>query len=353
MEKKYGKGVISLFIRFLLITACSISGFFISYINFDKSIPFSFIGLLLGLLIALTVIQIEQVIRKASLRIILGGVIGTIIGLSIALLLSYGLRFITNLEKQEIALWIFILLTCILGYLGLVIGTKKSEEVSFPLLASLKGVRGGGDVRILDTSVIIDGRIADVCDTGFIEGNLIVPRFVLDELQHIADSSDSMKRSRGRRGLDILNRMQKIIGINIEIIDQDFPKVKGVDGKLVALARKMNGKLITNDFNLNKVAELQGIKILNVNELANALKPVVLPGETMVVKVIKEGKEPGQGVAYLDDGTMVVIDHGSRNLGDTVEVAVTSVLQTTAGRMIFSEMKTVVPEKRMQGLNAL
>ena len=342
-----------MFIRFLLITACSISGFFISYINFDKSIPFSFIGLLLGLLIALTVIQIEQVIRKASLRIILGGVVGTIIGLSIALLLSYGLRFIpTDLAKQEIALWIFILLCCILGYLGLVIGTKKSEEVSFPLLSSLKGVRGG-DVRILDTSVIIDGRIADICDTGFIEGNLIVPRFVLDELQHIADSSDSMKRSRGRRGLDILNRMQKTIGINIEIVDQDFPKVKGVDGKLIALARKMNGKLVTNDFNLNKVAELQGIKILNVNELANSLKPVVLPGETMVVKVIKEGKEPGQGVAYLDDGTMVVIDHGSRNLGDTVEVAVTSVLQTTAGRMIFSEMKTVVPEKRMQGLNAL
>jgi uncharacterized protein YacL len=341
-----------LLMRFLLIAACSISGFFISYINFDKSIPFSFIGLLLGLLIALTVIQIEQVIRKASLRIILGGVIGTIIGLLIALLLSYGLRFITNIEKQEIALWIFILLTCILGYLGLVIGTKKSEEVSFPFLGALKGVRSA-DVRILDTSVIIDGRIADICETGFIEGNLTVPRFVLDELQHIADSSDSMKRSRGRRGLDILNRMQKTIGINIEIVDQDFPKVKGVDGKLVAMARKMNGKLITNDFNLNKVAELQGIKILNVNELANALKPVVLPGETMVVKIIKEGKEPGQGVAYLDDGTMVVIDHGSRNLGDTVEVAVTSVLQTTAGRMIFSEMKAVVPEKRMQGLNTL
>ena len=342
-------------IRFVLIAACSISGFFISYINFDKSIPFSFIGLFLGLLIALTVIQIEQVMRKASLRIILGGVIGTIIGLSIALLLSYGLRFITNIEKQEIALWIFILLTCILGYLGLVIGSKKSVEVSFPSLAGFGGLKGirGGDYRILDTSVIIDGRIADISETGFLEGNLIVPRFVLDELQHIADSSDSMKRSRGRRGLDILNRMQKTVGINIEIVDQDFPKIKGVDGKLVALAKKTNGKIITNDFNLNKVAELQGIKILNVNELANALKPVVLPGESMVVKVIKEGKEPGQGVAYLDDGTMVIVDHASRNLGDTVEVTVTSVLQTTAGRMIFSELKALAAEKKMHGANAL
>jgi len=189
--------------------------------------------------------------------------------------------------------------------------------------------------------VIIDGRIADICDTGFMEGNLIVPRFVLDELQHIADSSDSMKRSRGRRGLDILNRMQKSAGMNIEVVDQDFPKIKGVDGKLVALAKKMGGKIITNDFNLNKVAELQGIRILNVNELANALKPVVLPGEMMTVKIIKEGKEPGQGVAYLDDGTMVIVDNAVKRQGETVEVLVTSVLQTTAGRMIFSEIKEV------------
>jgi uncharacterized protein YacL len=162
-----------------------------------------------------------------------------------------------------------------------------------------------------------------------------------------------MKRSRGRRGLDILNRMQKIHSINIEIVDQDFPKIKGVDAKLVALAKKMNGKIITNDFNLNKVAELQGIKILNVNELANALKPVVLPGELMVVKVIKEGKEHGQGVAYLDDGTMVIVDHASRHLNETVEVAVTSVLQTTAGRMIFTEMKAVVHDKKVHTIEAL
>jgi Integral membrane protein (PIN domain superfamily) len=180
------------------------------------------------------------------------------------------------------------LLTCILGYLGLVLGWKKSEEINLAGFGyAKKSMKSNKDYRIVDTSVIIDGRIADICDTGFIEGNLIVPRFILDELQHIADSSDSMKRSRGRRGLDILNQMQKSVDINIEIVDQDFPKIKEVDSKLVALAKKTNGKIITNDFNLNKVAELQGVKILNVNELANALKPVVLPGEVMMVKVIK------------------------------------------------------------------
>jgi len=340
-----------LLIRSLLILACSIFGYFIAFKYLDPYL--SVIGLILGFIAAFSVIQIEQIIRKISLRIILGGVTGTIIGLLIAILLSYGLSFVSIWEKQEIVPWAYALLACILGYLGLVIGSKKSEEFSFPALGSFKGFRGGTDYRILDTSVIIDGRIADICDTGFMEGNLIVPRFILDELQHIADSSDSMKRSRGRRGLDILNRMQKNQGINIEIVDQDFPKIKGVDAKLVALGKKMNGKIITNDFNLNKVAELQGIKILNVNELANALKPVVLPGELMVVKVIKEGKEHGQGVAYLDDGTMVIVDHASRHLGETVEVAVTSVLQTTAGRMIFTEMKAVVQEKKIHSIEAL
>ncbi len=335
-----------LLIRFILITACSLSGYFIAfkYTHF----PFSLLGLLAGFLVAIFVIQLEQAIRKVTLRVIFGGVIGTIIGLVIAFLFAYGLSFVSILEKQEIAAWIYVLLTCILGYLGLVLGSKKSEEVSFSFFGSSKAYRAG-EHRILDTSVIIDGRIADICDTGFMEGNMIVPRFVLDELQHIADSSDSMKRSRGRRGLDILNRMQKSAGMNIEVVDQDFPKIKGVDGKLVALAKKMGGKIITNDFNLNKVAELQGIKILNVNELANALKPVVLPGEVMVVKIIKEGKEPGQGVAYLDDGTMVIVDNAVKHQGETVDVLVTSVLQTTAGRMIFSELKTVHNEKNSLG----
>ncbi len=330
-------------IRFLLIFACSLSGYFIAYKYYG--FPISLIGLLFGFLVAIFVIQVEQGIRKVSLRIIFGGVLGTVTGLVIALLLAYGLNYASLWEKQEIGPFIYILLASILGYLGLVIGSKKSEEFSLPFFGSSSKPVKSGDYRILDTSVIIDGRIADICETGFIEGNLVVPRFVLEELQHIADSSDSMKRSRGRRGLDILNRMQKAGGINIEIVDQDFPKIKGVDGKLVALAKKAGGKILTNDFNLNKVAELQGIKILNVNDLANALKPVVLPGETMVVKVIKEGKEPGQGVAYLDDGTMVIVDNAVKHQGETVEVTVTSVLQTTAGRMIFSELKEVLHEK--------
>ena len=340
-----------LVIRFILIITCSLSGFFIARYSFkytNSPVSFSLLGLFAGFLVSIFVIQLEQAIRKVTLRVIFGGVIGTITGLVIAFLFAYGLSFVSILEKQDIAPWIYALLTCILGYLGLVIGSKKSEEVSFPLFGSSRS-SVVSDYRILDTSVIIDGRIADVCDTGFVEGNLIVPRFVLDELQHIADSSDSLKRSRGRRGLDILNRMQKSVGMSIEVVDQDFPKIKGVVAKLIALAKKMNGKIITNDFNLNKVAELQGIKILNVNELANALKPVVLPGELMTVKIIREGKEPGQGVAYLDDGTMVIVDNAVKQQGETVEVLVTSVLQTTAGRMIFSELKEAVQERNSYG----
>ena len=212
---------------------------------------------------------------------------------------------------------------------------KKVEEFSF--LNSQQSA--SHDYRVLDTSVIIEGRIADICDSGFIEGDLIVPRFVLNELQFLADSSDSMKRLRGRRGLDVLNHMQKSSNINIEIVEQDFPKIKGVDGKLVALAKHLNAKLLTNDYNLNKVAQLQGVRVLNVNELANAMKPVVLPGEQMTVKIIREGKESGQGVGYLDDGTMIIVDSGQKMLNMNVDVVVTSVLQTTAGRMIFSEIK--------------
>jgi uncharacterized protein YacL len=337
-----------LIVKILLVLACSLSGLFIahSYYGF----PIALIGLFLGFMIALFVINIEEAIRKVSLRIIFGGVVGMIIGLLIAFLLAYGLNFVSNImEKQQVVPWIYTLLTGIMAYLGLLIGSKKIEEFSFFGLGQPKD---SGDYRILDTSVIIDGRIADISDTGFLQGNLIVPRFVLDELQYIADSSDSMKRSRGRRGLDILNRMQRSVGVNIEISDQDFPKLKGVDAKLVALAKKINAKIVTNDFNLNKVAELQGIRILNVNELANALKPVVLPGETMTVKIIKEGKETGQGVAYLDDGTMIVVDNAQKHQGSNVEVLVTSVLQTTAGRMIFSELKGVAPEKKSYGLAA-
>jgi uncharacterized protein YacL len=300
------------------------------------------VGFIIGLVVALLVIMVEKDIRKLSLRVIAGGVVGIVIGLVIALLLGFGLNLVVRIqENQQFVPWIYLLLTGILGYLGLVLGSKKADEFS------LRAAEGKENVerRLLDTSVIIDGRIADICDTGFIDGSLIVPRFVLNELQFIADSSDSMKRSRGRRGLDVLNRMQKSTTINIEIVEQDFPKIKGVDGKLVALAQKLNAKLMTNDYNLNKVAELQGVKVLNLNELANAMKPVVLPGEQMLVKIIREGKEPGQGVGYLDDGTMIIVDGAQKMINMTIEVVVTSVLQTTAGRMIFTELKEAA-EKR-------
>ncbi|MHB8829104.1 MAG: PIN domain-containing protein [Syntrophales bacterium] len=322
---------------------CSLSGYFIAYHSYYDWWKW-IVGVFVGALAAALVIQIEKIARRVSLRVILGGVVGMLIGLLIAFLLAYGLNFVSNImENRQVVPWIYTLLTAALGYMGLVLGSQKVEEVSMFGWGPAKEI---SDYRILDTSVIIDGRIADIADTGFLEGNLIVPRFVLDELQYVADSADSLKRARGRRGLDILNRMQRSSGIYIDVVDHDFPKIKGVDSKLVALAKKTNGRIITNDFNLNKVAELQGIKILNVNELANALKPVVLPGELMTVKIIKDGKEPGQGVAYLEDGTMIIVDNAQRYQGENVEALVTSVLQTTAGRMIFSEMKAAANDKK-------
>lgn len=326
-------------VRIILILACSISGYAIVYYTSESNstlIIKSVGGFIIGLLIALSVIGIEKEIRKLSLKVIIGGVAGMIIGLLIALIFGFGLNFVSKImENQQVLPWVYLLITGIFGYLGLFLGSKKIEEFSF--LNIEKNTRH--DYRVLDTSVIIEGRIADICDSGFIEGDLIVPRFVLNELQFLADSSDSMKRLRGRRGLDVLNHMQKSSNINIEIVEQDFPKIKGVDGKLVALAKHLNAKLLTNDYNLNKVAQLQGVRVLNVNELANAMKPVVLPGEQMTVKIIREGKESGQGVGYLDDGTMIIVDSGQKMLNMNVDVIVTSVLQTTAGRMIFSEIK--------------
>ena len=333
-------------VRALLVLACSISGYFIAYYMADTSSYALFqgiVGFIIGFGVALLVIRVEKDIRKLSLRIIAGGVIGMVVGLLIALMLGFGLNLLVKFptQNQHIVPWIYMLLTGILGYLGLVLGSKKAEEFSFRNTEEKESVNN----RLLDTSVIIDGRIADICDTGFLDGALIVPRFVLNELQFIADSSDSMKRSRGRRGLDVLNRMQKSSSIQIEIVEQDFPKIKGVDGKLVALAQKINAKLLTNDYNLNKVAELQGVRVLNVNELANAMKPVVLPGEPMTVKIIREGKEPGQGVGYLDDGTMIIVDSAQKMINSTVDVVVTSVLQTTAGRMIFTELKEAADKR--------
>jgi uncharacterized protein YacL len=223
-----------------------------------------------------------------------------------------------------------------MAYVGLVSGANKGEYLD---LASFGGFFTDNSVRksskVLDTSVIIDGRVADICKTGFLEGTLVVPHFVLRELQQIADSADSAKRNRGRRGLDVLEKIKSVSGVTVQIVEKDYPDVKEVDLKLIELAKEMTAKIVTNDFNLNKVSQLRGVEVLNINELANALKPVVLPGETMKVFILKEGKEYNQGVAYLDDGTMVVVDNARRMIGKTIATQVTSVLQTTAGKMIF------------------
>lgn len=239
-------------------------------------------------------------------------------------------------------------MTLLFGYMGMRIGLSKKEELGsgFRMLMESRRMPAAEETeprheenKILDTSVIIDGRIADICKTGFIEGTLVIPEFVLEELQHIADSSDLLKRNRGRRGLDILNKIQKELDVKVLIYEGDFDEIGEVDSKLVKLAKALRGKVVTNDFNLNKVCELQGVSVLNINDLANAVKPVVLPGEEIVVQVIKDGKEHGQGVAYLDDGTMIVVEGGRDFIGTTMEVLVTSVLQTSAGRMIFAKPK--------------
>ncbi|MFO7255769.1 MULTISPECIES: PIN/TRAM domain-containing protein [Limnochorda] len=272
---------------------------------------------------------------------LLAGAVGLLIGLILALLITLPLPDQIPLVGPYLPLAI----TAILGYTGWTVGVKKREELVqfFRLPAGTERGRArrfrSGTRKILDTSVIIDGRIADICATGFLEGPLVVPRFVLEELQHIADSSDVLKRNRGRRGLDVLQRLQEIAPAMVEVVERDFPDLTEVDSKLIRLAKTMQAKIVTNDFNLNKVAELQGVPVLNVNDLANALKPVVLPGEEMVVHVIRDGKEQGQGVGYLDDGTMIVVDGGRKHIGQSIEVLVTSVLQTSAGRMIFARPK--------------
>lgn len=262
-----------------------------------------------------------------------GGFLCTILGLVIGSLIGHVFLEIDG------GIYIFILLNALFGYMGYAIGISWGTEISSLPVFQQKRQTGAARQKILDTSVIIDGRIPDICSSGFIEGVLVVPQFVLDELQHIADSADSLKRARGRRGLDILNKLQKVPNIKIEIDERDYPKIKEVDSKLMALAKDIDADILTNDFNLNKVAQIKGITVLNINMLANAVKPIVLPGETMTVTVTKQGKEKGQGVAYLDDGTMVVIEQGESILGVEKEVVVTSILQTPAGRMIFASPK--------------
>jgi uncharacterized protein YacL len=291
-------------------------------------------NLVVALSLAALVVIFEGRLRETAITRVLGALIGCGIGLAIAHTIVSALFWADNGDRRVEFLHSFTLI--VLPYLGLVLGGKHGEWLEPERLVSL--FRAAGPLRrykILDTSVIIDGRVADVCETGFVDGTLVIPQFVLKELQLVADSPDSLKRNRGRRGLDILQKIQKMPGVEVTISDLDFPEIREVDLKLIELARTLPGKIVTNDFNLNKVAQLRGVEVLNVNELANSLKPVVLPGEVMKVFILKEGKEYNQGVAYLDDGTMVVVDNARRLISKTVEIVVTSVLQTTAGKMIF------------------
>jgi uncharacterized protein YacL len=296
--------------------------------------PDPLVNVLFGLGLAGVAVLFEWLLRDLALTNLFGALIGGAIGLAIAKGIGAAMYWADPASEQVAFLHGFILL--LFPYIGLALGGRKGEWLEPARIMSL--FRATGPQRrykILDTSVIIDGRIADLCDTGFLDGTLVIPQFVLKELQLVADSADSMKRNRGRRGLDILQKIQKMSGVEVTISDVDFPEVREVDLKLIELARSLQGKIVTNDFNLNKVAQLRGVDVLNINELANALKPVVLPGEIMKVFILKEGKEYNQGVAYLDDGTMVVVDNARKMISKTIDVVVTSVLQTTAGKMIF------------------
>jgi uncharacterized protein YacL len=287
--------------------------------------------------IGLAIVLFEWKLRRVSLKRLIGAAIGSVLGIAGAYLFALVIR--SSLPNGQTQSFLQILVMLLMAYVGLVVGANKGDLLN---LAALGGIFGGErqgkkTYKILDTSVIIDGRISDIAETGFLDGIIVIPQFVLRELQLVADSSDSLKRNRGRRGLDILQRLQKNAALQIQIVEDDFPSVREVDLKLIELAKLYEGKIITNDFNLNKVAQLQGVEVLNINELANSLKPIVLPGESMKVFILKEGKEYNQGVAYLDDGTMVVVDNARKMIGKTIDISVTSVLQTTAGKMIFGK----------------
>jgi len=290
-----------------------------------------------GVLLGLAIVLFEWRLRLVSLKRLIGAAIGSILGIVGAYLFALVIRNSISAGPTQNFLQLMVML--LMAYVGLIVGANKGDLLN---LAALGGIFGGEkqskkSYKILDTSVIIDGRIADIAETGFLDGTIVIPQFVLRELQLVADSADSLKRNRGRRGLDILQRLQKVASVQIQIVEDDFPTVREVDLKLIELAKLYEGKIITNDFNLNKVAQLQGVEVLNINELANSLKPIVLPGETMKVFILKEGKEYNQGVAYLDDGTMVVVDNARKMIGKTIDISVTSVLQTTAGKMIFGK----------------
>ncbi len=294
----------------------------------------------LGGIIAIFIILFEAKARQATLKTLIGAAIGSILGLFGSFLL--GLLVVlqeTATVSGEMKTFLTVILAFFMGYTGLMIGAAKGEHLNLSVFGGLFSDKASkSDYKILDTSVIIDGRIADVVETGFLSGTLVVPHFILRELQQVADSPDSLKRQRGRRGLDMLQRLRNNSKLDVQIIETDFPGIKEVDLKLIELAKQMGAVIVTNDFNLNKISQLRGVQVLNINELANALKPVVLPGEKMQVFILKEGKEYNQGVGYLEDGTMVVVDNARKIIGKNADITVTSVLQTTAGKMIFGKL---------------
>src|SRR6266849_3404121 len=300
-----------------------------------RGLPAAGVGFLIGLVVLLA----ELRLRRAALSGLLGGAFGAILGVFAALLVTLVISRTDEPEPTKSFLEFAALFA--FGYLGLVLGSGRGGELQVDALDGFFGKKTAPteSVKLLDTSVLIDGRIADICDAQFMEGVLGVPQFVLHELQMVADSSDPLKRQRGRRGLEVLQRIQKMPHVEVRILEEDFPQAGDVDHKLVELARRMGAKIVTNDFNLNKVATVQGFSVLNVNQLAHALKPAVLPGEAMRVLILREGKEPNQGVAYLDDGTMVVVDGARRLINRSVDIIVTSVHQTTAGKMIFGRLE--------------
>lgn len=305
------------------------------------------IGLAIGLVSGGAILLAEYALQQLSFGVLLGGTAG----LGVGLLLTGLIEWVGSVvfDVQTVLFHIGGLLFLLgLPYLGMVLGARFGGERVSPGEAPAQPSSLGFTAKLLDTSVIIDGRIADLSETGFLDGMLLVPQFILHELQHIADSSDGLKRARGRRGLDVLNKIQKMPDLDVRIIEDDIPQIREVDAKLVALAKQLHAKVVTNDLNLNKVAALQGVRVLNINELCNALRPVVLPGEALRVFVLKEGKEPGQGVAYLDDGTMIVVDNAKRWIGRNMDVVVTSVLQTTAGRMIFTRLREESEREELQ-----
>src|SRR3989339_111854 len=328
------KEVIKLIIWIVRIIAV-LAGPLIGYYQVSRTTQ----GLMIGLLCSFIVILAEIIIHRIPLDTLIAAILGTILGLVGAKLLDYTVYLMDNPRIYELMKDYSLLIKVVFAYLGLVIAVQKKSELDLldRDIFRRPQKKGQQELIVLDTSAIIDGRIADITSTKFLSGVLVIPRFILEELQTLADSGDAFKRNRARRGLDIIAQLQKEEGLNVKIVDKDYPELHDADAKLLQMAKELTAKVITTDFNLNKVGVLQGITVLNINDLSNALKPVYLPGETMPIFVVKEGKEHNQGVGYLDDGTMVVVEEGRKLLGKRHDVIVTSILQTSSGRIIFTK----------------